>query len=200
MRHISKSLSLLLIISLIFCGIPSVFAEQRGNQDKVDYSTYDWESLDFSKIDSTTWASMREWLLTSQNLDIIFLLARNADGYYKNDICSIISVHFKSHPSAVLYTMAQEDEADWKHYGQFIIREQPDWEATVELLESIKLTGADAQKGCEILAYMIDYAENLYRMEIHNPNTGDSVGVFVALLAISGLLGCTLLTQRKRFI
>ena len=70
----------------------------------------------------------------------------------------------------------------------------------VEILETVELSGADAEKGYEILAYMIDYAENLYRMEIHNPKTGDSVGVFVALLAISGLLGCTLLTQRKRFI
>lgn len=197
MRLLYTFLCIIMIFSLIICGTPNVFAEETPTQNGIDYAIYDWENLNFSNIDSTTWASMRDWLLTSAKLDTVFLVARKATDYYKNDICSVISVRFVSSPDAVLYAMAKEGEATWKEYSKFIIREQYDWENMAKLLESIRFSEPNAEKAYEILAFMIDYAEELYRTEITNPKTGDPVGVAVALLALSGIGGGLMIWRKK---
>ena len=198
MRQLGTLLCAILTLSLVFCGAFSVYADSTLTE--VDWENYDWENFSIIGMEDSTWNAMCDWFRTVGDLRTLFFVAQRTDGFYTTDISSIMSQRFMADPETVLYALAKEEENTWKACSQHLILETYDCNAMVEILETVELSGADAEKGYEILAYMIDYAENLYRMEIHNPKTGDSVGVFVALLAISGLLGCTLLTQRKRFV
>ena len=198
MRYLSIILSLALLLTLAFFCAPNAYAEEA--QPKTDWASYDWQNFSIIGLDDSTWDSMCEWFRTDGDLHTIFFVAGRTDGYFATDISYIMSQRFMSEPEATLYALAKEDTDTWKHCGHCIIFETYDWDAMIKVLESVRLSGADTQKGYEILAYMIDYAQEEYKTEIHNPKTGDFVDVLIAVLAISGLFGGVLLTQKKRFV
>lgn len=200
MRLISTILSAVLLFSLVFCCVPFAFADEEPTEPTVDYSDYDWENFSIIGLDDSTWSAMCDWFRNDGDLHTIFFVAQRTDGYATTDISCIMSQRFMADPETFLYALAKEDDNIWKNCVDFLLFETYNWDTMADVLESVELSGPDAEKGYEILAYMIDCAKQEYGKEVHNPHTGDSVGVFVALLVVSGLSGAVLLTQRKRFI
>ena len=164
----------------------------------VDWENYDWAHLDATKMDIPTWESALVWLETKADLSLLLFVRGQTDGMASTDIAGVLPKRFQKAPTEFLYELTKEDNTVWQDCVFCVIYGANDWDAMVESLETVELSGPNAEKGYEILTYMIDYAKQEYRKEIHNPHTGDSAGVFVALLVVSGLFGGVLLTQRKR--
>lgn len=195
MRYLSIILFVTLILSVCFCFAPCARAEEV----ETDWENYDWVNFSVQGLDDSTWESMCKWFRTDAELSLLFFVAGRTDGYFSTDIAYSMSIRFLSEPENVLYALAKENKDVWQHCSRLIVFETYEHKTMIDLLENITLSGPDAEKGYEILAYMIDYAEEEYNTDITNPKTGDPVGAAVILLALSSIFCAFLVLKKNMF-
>ena len=194
MRYLVIVISLALLLPFLFCSISQVNATEFQT-DWADPSY--WENLNFDTLSTETWENALVWLEAEADLPLLILIEQHADGFFGSDVGGILAKRFLSHPEDILYTLANEEPNTQKKLISSIIYGASNWEAMAGKLETVTLSGPDAEKGYKILSEMIAYAEETYRTEITNPKTGDPVGVAVALLALSGIGGGLMIWKKK---
>lgn len=191
-----RSLSVILVIALVLTLTLAFAPCARAEETAIDWENYDWAHLDLT-MDTQTWESALAWLRAEADPSLLLLIGSQTDGMFSTDIVCILSDRFISEPEEVLYALVNEYETSSRSYHHSIISEADDWDKMIKALESVSLSGPDAEKGYKILSEMIAYAEETYRTEITNPKTGDPVGVAVALLALSGIGGGLMIWRKK---
>ena len=197
MRYLVIVLSLALLLPFLFCSISQVNATEFQT-DWADPSY--WENLNFDTLSTETWENALVWLEAEADLPLLILIEQHADGFFGSDVGGILAKRFLSHPEDILYTLANEEPNTQKKLISSIIYGASNWEAMAGKLETVTLSGPDAEKGYKILSEMIAYAEETYRTEITNPKTGDPVDGILAVMLSSGLAwGAILLNKRKNY-
>lgn len=194
MRSLSVILVIALVLTLTLAFAPCASAEET----KIDWENYDWDSFQGKDLEDEEWESLADWLRTDADISRLFFVFSHADGWVGELLDGVLADRFMADPEEVIYEIAKQNKDAWQFYvGGLVILGITDRPAFIALLESVTLSGPNAEKGYQVLAKMIASAEEEYNTEITNPKTGDPVGVAVALLALSGI-GSGLMIWKKK--
>ena len=194
MKTIKISVSLFLAMLIILCGVVSVSAAEN----EYDWANYDWENFSTTDVSAKEWGSMCKWFPTEADIKLLFDISMKVDGYRSEGMGDVLFKRFRIEPVNLIMALSAEEEAVQEHvigsivhFGIFGRAEFAQFLSDLTLPEN---ASADAKN---ILAQMIQYAEEAWNIDITNPQTGDPIGLAALLMAVSGLGTAVLLKRQK---
>ena len=179
-------------------GNPTFDAET--DWDTVDWDTYDWSRL--TENDFAEWNSLKNWLKNEASLeDLLYLDAHCPHAAFSETISIIVTERFLAQPEDMLRAIAAHE--GWEHHHVTTIAFGANLEQRsqlIALLESMTLDPAEDPAVAAVLADLVATVEEMYHVQISNPGTGDSIGIFAGLMVASGLAVAALIWRRKKAV
>ena len=177
-------------------GDPTFDAET--DWDTVDWDTYDWSRL--TENDFAEWNSLENWLRNEASLeDLLYLDGHCSHAAFSESISTIVIERFLAQPEEMLRAIAAHE--GWEHFHVTSIAFGANKEQRTELialLESMVLDPAEDPSVGAVLSDLVATVEEMYHVQISNPGTGDSIGIFAGLMAASGLAAAALVRRRRK--
>lgn len=194
MNRARKPISVLLAIIICLCGATVVCAAE----EQIDWANYDWENFSFVGLEHEEWVPMREWLRAEADLDLLFNIKMKSDGYFSEDMSSLLYERFKKDPVVVISALSLEEETVQTHILISIVYAGAYYPTEfTQLLNGLTLPEDAGPEAMNILVQMVSRSKETWGLDITNPHTGDPVGIAALLMTASGL-GAALIWRRRK--